>query len=173
MYPRIKNTVSFSIQFLFFFSFFNFLTALSSTRDFSSLTTDWMLEPTSLAFEVPILSHWITREVPSHTPFLTKIFLFLLAIAQSAMSDSLWPHRLQHVRLPCPSPSPGVSSNSCPLSWWCHPTISSSVIPFSRLQSFPASGCFPMSQFFASSGQSTGTSAQHQSLQWIFRVDFL
>ena len=66
------------------------------------------------------------------------------------MSDSLWtPHGLQHAGLPCPSPTPGVYSNSCPWSQWCHPTISSSVIPFSsRLQSFPASGSFPMSQFF-------------------------
>ena len=76
------------------------------------------------------------------------------------MSDSLRPHGLQHARPLCPSPTPGVYSNSCPLSWWCHPTISSSVIPFSScLQSFPASGSFPMSQFFASGGQSIGASA--------------
>ena len=63
----------------------------------------------------------------------------------SVMSDSLWPYGLQHARLPCPSPAPGAYSNSCPSSWWCHPTISSSVVPFSsRLQSFPASGSFPM-----------------------------
>ena len=69
------------------------------------------------------------------------------------MSDSLWPHGWQHIILPCPSPTPGASSNSCPLSQWCHPTISSSVIPFSsRLQSFPASESFPKSQFFASGG---------------------
>ena len=75
----------------------------------------------------------------------------------SVMFDSLWPHGLQHVWLPCPSPSPGVWSNSCTLSQWCHPTISSSVIPFSScLQSFPASGSFPMSSLFASGGQSTG-----------------
>ena len=76
------------------------------------------------------------------------------------MSDSLRPHGLQHARPPCPSPTPGVYSNSCPLSRWCHPTISSSVIPFSsRPQSFRASGSFPMSQFFASGGQSIGASA--------------
>ena len=70
------------------------------------------------------------------------------------------PHGLQHARPPCLSPTPGVYSNSCPLSRWCHPTISSSVIPFSsRLQSFLASGCFPMSQLFASGGQSIGVSA--------------
>ena len=67
-------------------------------------------------------------------------------------------HGLQHARPPCPSPTPGVYSNSCPLSWSCHPTISSSVIPFSRLQFFPASGSFQMSQFFASGSQSIGAS---------------
>ena len=80
--------------------------------------------------------------------------------SSSVMSDSLRPHELQHARLPCPSPTPGVYSNSCPLSWRCHPTISSSVICFSACpQSFPASGSFQMSQFFASGGQSIGASA--------------
>ena len=74
--------------------------------------------------------------------------------------DSLRPHGLQHARLSCPSPTPGVYLNSCPLSRWCHPTISSSVIPFSScLQSFPASGSFQMSQFFTSGGLSTGVAA--------------
>ena len=72
------------------------------------------------------------------------------------MSESLWPHGLQHARLPCPSLSPRVCPNSCPLSQWCHPSISSSVIPFSCPQSFPASQSFPKSQLFASSGQSIG-----------------
>ena len=71
---------------------------------------------------------------------------------------SLQPHGLQHARLPCPSPTPRACSNSCPLSRWCHPTILSSVIPF-FLQTFPASGSFPMSQFFPSRGQSTDASA--------------
>ena len=76
------------------------------------------------------------------------------------MSDSLWPHGLQHARLPCPSPTPGVCSNSCPLSQWCHPNISSTVDPFSYcLQCCPASGSFPMSWLFASRGQSIGASA--------------
>ena len=76
------------------------------------------------------------------------------------MSNSLWPHGLQHARLPCQSPTPWVYSNSYPLSQWCHPTILSSVIPFSScLQSFPASGSFQMSQFFTSGGQSIGVSA--------------
>ena len=78
----------------------------------------------------------------------------------SVMSDYLWPHGLQHTRSPCPSPAPGVYPNSHPLSRWCHPTISSFVVPFSsRLQSFPASGSFPLSQFFTSGGQSIGVSA--------------
>ena len=73
---------------------------------------------------------------------------------------TLWPHGLQHARPPCPSPTPRVYSNSCPLSQWCHPTISSSVVSFSsHLQSFPASGSFQMSQLFASGGQSIGVSA--------------
>ena len=78
----------------------------------------------------------------------------------SVVFDSLWPHGLQHARPPCPSPTPRVYSNSCPLSQWCHPTISSSVVTFSScFQSSPASGSFPMSQFFASGGQSIRTSA--------------
>ena len=78
----------------------------------------------------------------------------------SVMSDSLWPHGLQHTRPPCPSPAPGIYSNTCPLNPWCHPTISSSVIRFSScLQSFPASGSFQMSQFFSSGGQSIRVSA--------------
>ena len=77
----------------------------------------------------------------------------------SVVSDSLRPHGLQHTRPHCLSPSPGVYPNSSPSSQWCHPTISSSVVPFSRLQSFPASRSFPLSQFFTSGGQSIGVSA--------------
>ena len=75
------------------------------------------------------------------------------------MSDSLQPHELQHTRLPCLSPSPRVCSNSCPLTQWCDPTISSSVAHFSCLQSFPASGSFPVSWLFASGGQIIGALA--------------
>ena len=83
----------------------------------------------------------------------------------SVESDSLQPHEFQHSRPLCPSPTPRVYSNSCPLSLWCHPAISSSVIPFSScLQSFPASDSFPMSQFFASGGQSIGVSASASDL---------
>ena len=81
-------------------------------------------------------------------------------VSHSVMSDSLQHHELQHARPPCPSPTPGVYPNPCPLSRWCHPTISSSVIPFSSCpQCFPASGSFPMSQVFTWGGQSIGVSA--------------
>ena len=80
--------------------------------------------------------------------------------SHSVVSDSLQPHELQHARPPCSSPTTGVYPNSCPLSWWCHPAISSSVVPFSScLQSFPASGSFPISQLFTSGSQSIGVSA--------------
>ena len=85
--------------------------------------------------------------------------LLLLLFSHSVVSDSLQPHGLQYARFPCPYLSPRVCLNSCPLSWWCHPTILSSVIPFSCLPAFPASGSLPMSQLFASSGQSIGASA--------------
>ena len=80
--------------------------------------------------------------------------------SRSVVSDSLQPHESQHARPPCPSPTPGVYPNSCPLSRWCHPAVSSSVVPFSScLQSFPASGSFQMSQLFALGGQSIWVSA--------------
>ena len=88
--------------------------------------------------------------------------------SHSVVSDSLRPHGLQHARPPCLSVTPRVCSNLCPLSWWCHPTILSSVVPFfSHLQSFPGSGSFQMSQFFTSGGQSIGVSA----LAWVLPVN--
>ena len=99
------------------------------------------------------------------------------SVAQSC--PTLPPHGLQHARPPCPSPAPGACSNSCPSSRWCHPTISSSVVPFSRLQSFPASGSFPMSQFFTSGAQSIETFSFNISPSNIysrltaFRIDWL
>ena len=101
--------------------------------------------------------------------------------SRSVVSNSLWPHELQHALPLCPSPTPGVYPNLCPLSWWCHPTILSSVIPFySHLQSFPASGCFQMSWLFSSGGQNIGVSAsmntspsnEHPGLI-SFRMDWL
>ena len=92
----------------------------------------------------------------------------------SVISDSLPPHGRQHTRLPCPSPSPTVCSNSCPLSQWCHPTISSSVIPFSFPLSVPASGSFPMSWLFATGGQILELQLQHEYAGLIsFRMDWL
>ena len=91
---------------------------------------------------------------------IRRKYPLLLSFSPSVVSNSLQPHGLQHTRLPCPSPSPRTCSNSCPLSQWFHPTISSSVVSFSScLQSFPAPESFPRSQFFASGGQSIGASA--------------
>ena len=90
------------------------------------------------------------------------------------MLGSLWPHGLQHTSLPCPSLSPRVSLNSCPLSWWCHPSVSPSTASFSSCpQSFLASGSFPMSRHFAQVAKVLEFQLQHHSFQWIFRVDFL
>ena len=103
------------------------------------------------------ISIWPNNSITRYICNWNKI---LSQFSYSVMSNSLWPHGLQHTRLPCPSPTPGACSNSCPLSQWCHPTISSSVVPFSsHLQSSPASGSFPMSQFFASGSQSIGALA--------------
>ena len=94
--------------------------------------------------------------------------------SRSVISDSSLPHGLQHARPPCPSPTPGVYSNPCPSSWWYHPTVSSSVVPFfSCLQSFPASGSFSMSHFFASGSQSIGVSASASVLPMNIRDRFL
>ena len=102
-----------------------------------------------------------TRRHFWHALCAVPIYHFLsVQFSCSVVSDSLWPHGLQHARPPCPSPTPEVYSNSCPSSQWCHPNISSSAVPFSsHLQSFPASGSFPMSQLFTSGGQSIGASA--------------
>ena len=96
--------------------------------------------PRNLNLSLLLKSHWVQ-------------------FSHSVTSDSLQPHGLQYARPPCPSPTPGAYWNSCPLSQWCHPTISSSVIPFSQLQSLPASRSFPMSQLFKPGGQNIGVSA--------------
>ena len=118
------------------------------------------------------LTHMLLQKL-----LLSNYYIFLI--------DTYSVQSLSHIRLfptpwtaarqaPCPSPTPGAYSNPWPLSRWCHPTISSSVIPFSSCpQSFTASGSFQMSQFFTSGGQSIGVSAKHQFFQWIFRTDFL
>ena len=100
------------------------------------------------------------------TPLLFNMLLQFSQFSHSVMSDSLRPRESQHTRPPCPSPTPRVYPNSCPLSWWCHLTISSSVIPFSSyLHSFPASGSFPVSHLFISGDQSIGASASTSVLQ--------
>ena len=94
-----------------------------------------------------------------YTYIPSLLYLPSVQFSFSVVSDSLQPHESQHARPPCPSPAPGVYPNSCPLTQWCHPTISSSVIPFSSCpQSLPASGSFPISQLFAWGGQSLGVS---------------
>ena len=106
----------------------------------------------------PLRDHLLCPYIQTHFSS-TICFISSDQFSHSVVSNSLQPHGLQHARPPCPSPTPGVYSNSCPLSWWCHPTISSSVIAFSScLQSFPASMSFPRSQLFTSGGQSIWTS---------------
>ena len=122
-----------------------------------------------LVLQSPGLTEWHFKEhyrgflvISPRTNLVKDRFQYILSVQfiHSVVSDSFWLHGQQHARLPCPSPTPGVYSNSCPLSQWCYPAISSSVIPFSScLQSFPASGSFPMSQFFTSGGQNIGVSA--------------
>ena len=112
----------------------------------------------------------------SYNSYTSQILLYDFSVQFncSVVSSSLRPHGLQHTRPPCPSPTPRVYSNSCPLSRWCHLTISSSVIPFSfYLQALPASESFQISQFFTWGGQSIEVLTPVSSFQWIFRTDFL
>ena len=103
---------------------------------------------------------WVTRETLIFIPSIKNLLISSVQFSHSVVSDSLQPHEPQHARPPCPSPTPGVHPNPCPLCRWCHPTISSSLIPFSSCpQSFPASGSFQTSQLFTSGGQSIGVSA--------------
>ena len=112
------------------------------------------IQPAYLIFpDTPSSLHTIAGKLQISSSFVLSSVQFI----RSVMSNSLQPHGLQHARPPRPSPTPGAYSDSCPLSRWCHPTISPSVVHFC-LQSFPASGSFPMSQFFASGGQSIGVS---------------
>ena len=104
---------------------------------------------------------------------MATTLVFSQSVQLLSCARLLWSHGLQHTRLLCPSPTPEAYSNSCPSSQWYHPPISSSIISFSCLQSFPASGSFPMSPFFTSGGKSLAFQSQHQSFQWIFRTDFL
>ena len=106
---------------------------------------EWVAIPFSRGSSWPKNRTWVSRIAGR---FFTIWATSSVQFSRSVISNSLWPHKLQHTRPPCPSPTPRVYPNSCPLSRWCHPAISSSVIPFSsHLQSFPASGSFAMSQF--------------------------
>ena len=149
---------------------YNWLSEPVSSAGFSSVSTfTWLcnrhLHPAPEFFSSQIF-HSQSRS-PLHLPSALgnyhstlSLWVWQLLFCRSVVSDSLWPHGLKHDRLPCPSPTPRACSNSCPLSQWCHPTISSSVIPFSSCpQSFPASGSFPISQVFVSDRQSIGVSA--------------
>ena len=135
-------------------------------------------------------SVWHLARMPCNISVVTIVKIFIIELLStlcqitlksmvvqfscSVVSDSLRPHEPRHARTPCPSPTPGVYPNSCPLSRWCHLTILSSVIPFSScLQSFPISGPFQMSQLFASGGQNIGVSASTSVLPVKLRTDFL
>ena len=129
--------------------------------------TAWLITPTTeitnewLALSNKIhLLDWNPAFIPCSWMGISYSYFQIVQFSCSVMSDSLWSHGLQRARLPCPSPTPRAYSNSCPSRQWCNPTILSSVVPFSsHLQSFPASGSFPMSQFFSSGGQRIGVSA--------------
>ena len=128
----------------------------------------WPPAPPSRGLSNPPSSCFPWSLFPEWLLFSFNNDLLLLLFSRSVASDSLWLHGLQHTRLPCPLPAPGVCSNSCPLSRWRHPSISSSATPFFFcLQSFLASESFPVSQFFASGGQVL----ELQSFQWMSRVD--
>ena len=116
-----------------------------------------MATPTNF---IAVALKWIYIQYILLLPMDTFKSKYILQFSRSVVSNSLRPHEAQHTRPPCPLPTSGVHPNPCPSSWWCHPTISSSVVPFSSCpQSLPASGSFPMSQLFASGGQSIGVSA--------------
>ena len=123
-------------------------------QPFAMCLPPWQLDP---------FCSWCWQHASAYSNGRCSRLAYPVQFSCSVVSDSLWPHRLQHTRLPCLSPTPGAYSNSCPLSQWCHPTIAFSVIPFSHLKSFPASGSFPISQLFASGGQNIGASASASS----------
>ena len=146
---------------------------------FTEQKKSWWRTPSSKSALKMALSSDFPSQVPLFPPRLTlhliiitsQVYTFIssfvaVVVQSQVMSDSLWPHGLQHTRLPCPSPSPRVTLNSCPLSQWCHPPISSSAAPFSSCsQSFLASEAFPMSWLFASSRQIIGASTSASVLK--------
>ena len=140
--------------------------ALSMASTQECWATPWSISSAIVLRSPPIFSLWTFLVDCKIKIFALKNSKHSVQFSHSVLSDSLWPHGMKHPRPPCPSPTPRVYSNSCPLSWWCHQTISSSVVPFSSCpQSFPASGSFQMSQLFAWSGKSIGVSASISVLQ--------
>ena len=128
----------------------------------SSISLHWSLRKALLSFLAILWNSAFKWVYLSFSPLLFN------HSSRTVVSNSLRPHESQHIRPPCPSPTPGVPSDSCPSSQWCHPAISSSVVPFSSCpQSLPASESFPMSQLFAWGGQSTGVSASAQAIEQI------
>ena len=142
---------------------------------------------TDLGSNTSRLTSWLSSHPTHHRHMLSEWSFFFnvdlimlitflsVQFSRSVVSNYLWPRGLQNTRLPCPpSPTPRVYSTSCPLSWWCHPTISSFIVPFSSCpQSFPASESFPRSRFFVSVGQSIGASASVSVLPVNIRTNFL
>ena len=172
--PYYFHKVSFLLSYWFCGAHFTTLSAVFIHSSFCTWDS-WYLNISFLAclFEAIANISWLVffgeleNTLPPHTFTSTcsKSIVRNIYFSRSVISDSLQTHGLQHARPPCPSPTPGAYSNSWPLIQWCHPTISSSVIPFSScLQSFPASGSFQMSQLFPSSGQSIGVSASSSVL---------
>ena len=145
----------------------------------TALFFHWMYEPNAKFLHFFLMANKGAISILIHIPSQFSSVQF----SRSVVSNSLRPHESQHGRPPCPSPTPGVHSDSCPLSQWCYPTISSSVVPFSsHLQSFLASGSFQMTQLFTSGGQSIGVSAstsvlpmntQDWSLEWTGWISLL
>ena len=134
----------------------------------ASITWSFLCSQVLLKYKRDSESFWHKHQKMTEKSALLLVFQFS-SVAQLCPIPCD-PHGLKHARLPCPSPTPGVYPNSCPLSRWCHPTISSSVVPFSScLQSFPASGSFPLSQFFLSGGQSIRVSALASVLPMIIQ----
>ena len=151
------------------------MTAQSLWQNWVGTESRWLTEPKIFTIWplqnkfIYYISWHLKNDLFNHCNLVSLLyFSFLLCSVQfshSVVSDSLRPHEPQHAGPPCPSPTPGVHLNPCPLSRWCHPNISSSIIPFSSCpQSFPASGSFQMSQPFTSGGQSIGVSASKSVL---------
>ena len=168
----------FSSQILYFpFFWLN----ISKCNSYTTFFSEYRISPPcTRQFEIYTRLTLVALCIIDHT---RKLFSYLslptttcgcYLVTKSWPSDSLMPHGLQHTRLPCPSLSPGVCSNSCLLSQWCYPTVSSSASPyFFCLQSCPASGSFPVNQLFTSGGHSTGALASASVLPMNIRVDFL